>query len=173
MRGTKAVVEPMWDHREQSAFYAELNYTSPEIRNNPAAVEKFNLSEVAAHLPSAYTSHVVQLANLIDGLFPEGQYILPPLEHQDIPEHRFTGDVRRRVRDLFVWTVTLPNTFGSRVEEHDPGILKLMAWSNAAMRELYCLERDIWWIEKIAQHGVRDVLRFLQQNVATPVTLGK
>jgi hypothetical protein len=169
MRGTKTVVESMWDHREQSAFYAELNYTPPKIPSNPAALEKFNLSEVAAHLPSAYTSHVVKLSNLIDELFPERRYILPPLEYQDLPEHKFTGDVRQRVRDLFVWTVTLPHTFGSRVEELDPGILKLLAWSNAAMRELYCVEWDIWWIEKIAQHGVRDVLRFLQQDGASPV----
>jgi len=42
--------------------------------------------------------------------------------------------------------------------------LKLLAWSNAAMRELYYVGRDIWWIEKIAQHGVQDVVRFLQQD---------
>jgi len=164
MRGTKAVLAPMWEHRQQSAFYAHFQYTSPEIPSSPNALEKFNLSEVGAHLPSAYTSLVAQLANLIDGLFPERRYLLPPLEYHDHPDYRFTGDVRHRVRGLFVWAVLLPNTFGSRVEEHDPGILKLLAWSNAAMRELYYVERDIWWIEKIAQHGVQDVLRFLQQD---------
>jgi hypothetical protein len=166
MRGTKAVLEPMWKHRTQSAFYAEFTYPSREISSSPTALEKFNLSDVAVHLPAAYTSFVAQLANLIDGLFPERRYLLPPLEHQDQPEFRFAGDVRHRIRDLFVWTVRLPNTFGSRVEEHDPGILKLLAWSNAAMRELYYVGRDIWWIEKIAQHGVQDVLRFLQDPVS-------
>jgi hypothetical protein len=91
-----------------------------------------------------------------------GNTISPPsVEHQDNPEFTFTGDVKQRLRDLFVWTVTLPNTFRSRVEEYDPGILKLLAWSNAAMRELYLVEKDIWWIEKMAQYGVQDVLRFL------------
>ena len=161
MRGTKAVLEPMWDHREESAFYAELSYTSPEIPNSPTAMQKFDLSDVAAHLPSTYTSHVNQLGNLIDPLFPERRYTLPAPERQDQTGHIFTGDVRQRVRDLFVWTVTLPNTFGSRVQERDPGIMKLLAWSNAAMRELYLVDKDIWWIENMAKHGVQDVLRFL------------
>jgi len=162
MRGTKAVLAPMWEHREQSVFYSHLAYTSPEISNSPTALEKFNLSDVMAHLPSAYSSHVVQLGNLIDELFPERRYKLPPAEDHDHPESRFAGNVKHRTRDLFVWVVLLPTTFASRVEEHDPGILKVLAWLNAAMRELYHLDRSNWWMDNMAQHGVRDVLRFLQ-----------
>lgn len=161
LRGTAAVLEPMWHHREQSLFYTHLSSTSSEIPDSPTALEKFNLSDVITHLPAAYSEPVMKLATLIDGLFPERRYTLPPAEHEDHPEFRFTGHVKYRIRDLFIWAVELPNTFGSRVEELDPGILKLLAWLNAAMRELYYIERDSWWIENMALHGVRDVLRFL------------
>ena len=63
-----------------------------------------------------------------------------------------------------MWTVTLPDTFISRVEELDPGVLKLLAWCYAGMRELWFVDRDIWWIENIAQQGVRDVMRFLRED---------
>lgn len=165
MRGTKAVLTPMWSHRETSIFSAEWDYKSPEIHssNNNNAVNKLNLTDVRAHLPSTYTSHVTHLANLLDPLFPERRYSAPPLEHREM-EGGFEGDVRQRVRDFLVWTVTLPDTFISRVEELDPGVLKLLAWCYAGMRELWFVDRDIWWIENIAQQGVRDVMRFLRED---------
>jgi hypothetical protein len=162
--GTRAVLEPMWGQIEKSVFYAEVTYKSPEIPTNPTALDKFSLSDVAAHLPSTYTSHVVKLANLIDELFPERHYVLPPLERPALLNYRYSGQARQRIRDIFVWAVTLPDTFRSRVQENDPGVLKLLAWSNAAMRELYFVSRDIWWMENIAQYGVSDVLRFLQRE---------
>jgi hypothetical protein len=162
MWGTKAVLTPMWSHREQSVFFSEFDYKSPEIPHSSDALNKFDLINVEATLPSTYTTHVSTLANMLDPLFPERRYSLPPLAHQGIEGFEFSEDVRQRVRDLFVWTVTLPNTFGSRVEELDPGILRLLVWCYAAMRELWLLDRNIWWIENIAQQGVRDVIRFLQ-----------
>lgn len=73
--------------------------------------------------------------------------------------------MRQRVRDLFVWTVTLPDSFVSRVGELDPGILTLLVWCYGSMRELWFVDRDIWWIENIAREGVPDVMRFLRKDI--------
>jgi hypothetical protein len=166
MRGTKAVVTPMWRHRQHSIFAAEFTYHSPEIRHSSDALNKFNLTNIAAYLPSTYTEHVARLANILDSLFPATEYSLPPLEPEEKAGWQFSGDVRQRVRDYFVWVTTLPDTFPSRVEELDPGILTLLVWGNATMREFYSVDRDIWWFENIAKEGVRDVMRFLPRSPA-------
>jgi len=115
MRGTKAVLAPMWSHREKSIFIAEITYQAPEIPHSSSAMNKFDLTNIQAHLPSTYTEYVTNLANMIDPLFPSPRYRFPPLQHQEKEGFRFQGDVRQRVRALFVWTVTLPDSFPSRV----------------------------------------------------------
>jgi len=164
MRGTKAVVTPMWNHRQHSIFAAELTYNSPEIPHSTDALKKFNLTNIVTYLPSSYTEHVSKLANLLDSVFPGSRYCLPPLEREENLGWKFSGDVRQRVRDYFIWVTTLPDSFPSRVEELDPGILTLLAWGNATMRELYYVDGDIWWFENIAKQGVQDVMRFLPRS---------
>ena len=166
IKGSKAVIGPMWAHRNQSIFLRilqliPLESITPESERR--LLHKFNLTRLIAQLPLSYSVHVTQLADIIDPLFPQQSYDSPPLHsssNSGMGETPATHS-NQRLRHLFAWATDLPDSFIPRSQENDSAILTLLAWFYAALRELYLANRDLWWLERIADRGLADVMKFL------------
>lgn len=164
IKGSKAVIGPMWGHRNQSIFRPILNLVPlPSItpESERRLLHKFNLTRLVVQLPSSYSTHVIQLVDIIDPLFPLQSYQSPPLHSSPNSGMVETAITHGRLRHLFAWATHLPDSFVPRSQENDSAVLTLLAWFYAALREVYLENRDLWWLERISNYGLEDVMKFL------------